>query len=371
MNSKVAIVKCDSYESSLVCEAVSKSIDLLGGINNFIRPGSRVLVKPNLLSANDPQDGITTHPEVVRAVLRVLKGINCKIFVGDSPNILGRRPEKVDEVYEKTGMSEVCRQEGVELVKFDNQRWKSKFPLTSWLDECDYLVNVPKFKTHQLTLLTGAIKNLFGLIPGTYKIELHKNNFNSQIFSDMLVDLFQEARPALNIIDGILAMEGEGPGTSGKLRNSDLILASGDAVAVDAVLAEIMGVDPLEVLTNKEAAKRNLGTARLKDITIVGENLNNAIKEPFLLPSASLKRKLCNPLVRLAFKFIKFYPYAIHKKCTRCSACVQICPEKVISLRNNRIHFDHKGCISCFCCQEVCPSDAIKVIKSLLARFLG
>ncbi len=371
MNSKVAIVSCGNYESFRVCEAVRKSIDLLGGINNFIKPGSKVLVKPNLLSANDPQDGITTHPEVVRGAIRLLKGINCKIFVGDSPNILGSRPEKVNEVYEKTGMKDICQQEGVELVKFDNQRWRKNFPLTSWLDECDYLVNVPKFKTHQLTLLTGAIKNLFGLIPGTYKIELHKNNFNSQNFSDMLVDLFQEASPVLNIIDGILAMEGEGPGTSGKLRNPDLILASGDAVAVDAVLAKIMGVEPLEVLTNKEASKRHLGRAELKDITIVGENLIGVIKEPFLLPTASLKSKLSSPLVRFAFKFIKFYPYAIHKKCTRCSACVQICPEKVISLKDNRIHFDHKGCISCFCCQEVCPSNSIRVKKSLLAKFLG
>ncbi|MFH1397620.1 MAG: DUF362 domain-containing protein [Candidatus Omnitrophota bacterium] len=371
MNSKVSIARCNSYESSLVCDAVRKSIDLLGGINNFIRPGSKVLVKPNLLSANVPEAGITTHPEVVRGAIRVLKGINCKIFVGDSPDALVNSPEKVDNVYEKTGIKAICQQEGVELVKFDNQRWMGKFPLTNWLDECDYLVNIPKFKTHQLTLLTGAVKNLFGLIPGTYKIELHKNKFNPEYFSDMLVDLFEQVKPTLNIIDGIIAMEGEGPGSSGKLRDLNLILVSSDAVAVDSVLARIMGIDPFLVLTNKEAAKRLLGVADFKDITIVGEKLNEVSKKPFILPASSMKEKIKYPLVKIAIKFIKYYPYTIHKNCTRCLACVQICPQKVISLKSNRINYNYKGCISCFCCQETCPSNAVRVKKSLLAKFLG
>ncbi|MBU0503903.1 MAG: DUF362 domain-containing protein [Candidatus Omnitrophota bacterium] len=371
MQSKVAIVRCDSYESSLVCDAVRKSIDLLGGISDFIKPGSRVLVKPNLLSAKIPETGITTHPEVVRAVLRVLKEISCQVFVGDSPSAMENSLEKIDNVYEKTGIKQVCSQEGVELVRFDTQRWRNKFPLTSWLDKCDYLVNIPKFKTHQLTILTGAIKNLFGLIPGIYKIELHKKNFDPQIFSSMLVDIFQEAKPALNIIDAVTAMEGDGPGTSGKLRNLNLILASNDAVAVDSVLAKIMGVAPHLVLTNKEAAKRLLGSIELKDIAIAGEKLNEVIKKPFILPASSFKEKVKYPLVKMAIKFIKYYPYTINENCTRCLACIQVCPEKVISLKNNRIHYNYKGCISCFCCQETCPFNAIRVKKSLLARLLG
>ena len=254
MKSKVAIVKCKSYEPSLVQEATRKAIDLIGGVSIFIRPQSRVLVKPNLLMAKEPEFGIDTHPEVMRAVIKILKEINCEIFVGDGPNVWGSQAENVDEVYERSGMKRVCEEEKVSLVKFDKRRWRGKFPLTSWLDNCDNLVNVPKFKTHDFTILTGAIKNLFGLVSGTYKTELHKKYFDKEDFARILVDIYQEAKPVLTIVDGIIAMQGDGPGTSGKLRDLNLLLASTDCVSVDSVMALIMGLEPFDILTTKEAA---------------------------------------------------------------------------------------------------------------------
>ncbi|MFZ2938532.1 MAG: DUF362 domain-containing protein [Candidatus Omnitrophota bacterium] len=370
--SQLSIIKCDSYNTSLVLPAVKQAVDLLGGIMHFIKPQSRVLVKPNLLMAKSPEFGITTHPEVVRGVVRILKEINCKIFVGDGPSVWGRYIEDVHQVYELTGIAEVCRQEEVELVEFNKRRMRDKFPLTSWLDDCDYLVNIAKFKTHNLTLLTGAIKNLFGLVSGTFKAELHKHYFDSYDFARLLVDIYQEAAPSLTIVDGIVALEGDGPATSGKIRRVNLLLAGVDCVALDSVLALIMGVEPFDVLTTKEAEQRGLGKSDINSISILGEKLESVIAEPFLLPSTSLlRKKIPKLLIELAKKLIKYYPCVERDNCISCAACIEACPNKIISMKDNAIVFDYSKCIACFCCQEACPNSAIKVKKSLVAKMIG
>lgn len=371
MKAKVSIVKCNGYEQELVLESVRRAIELLGGITAFIKPKSKVLLKPNLLMAKEPEAGITTHPEVVRAVIRILKEIGCEIFLGDGPSVWGNQIENVDEVYSRTGMTRISVEEDVKLVKFDSRRWRQKFPLTTWLDDCDHLVSLPKFKTHDLTLLTGAIKNLFGLISGTYKTELHKNYFEKEAFARILVDIFQETRPALTIVDAILAMEGDGPATSGQLRNLNLLLAGPDCVALDAVMALIMGVEPIDVLSTQEAAKRKLGTADINSIEILGQNLRDILGKPFLLPTTSIKKKIPKPIINIAKQLIKYYPCVEQDNCVACAACIQACPAKVMSMKNKRIVIDYSKCIACFCCQEACPAQAIKVKKSMLAKMIG
>ncbi len=372
MNSRVSIVKCKNYEPSLVQEATRKAIDLLGGVSIFIKPQSRVLVKPNLLMAKEPESGVDTHPEVVRAVIEILKEINCKIFVGDGPSVWGNQIENVDDVYERSGIKRVCEEEKVSLVEFDKRRWRGKFPLTTWLDNCDYLVNVPKFKTHDLTVLTCAIKNLFGLVSGTYKTELHKKYFDKEPFAKILVDIYQETKPALTVVDGIIAMEGDGPATGGKLRNLNLLLASSDCVSLDSVMALIMGLEPFDILTTKEAASRGLGIADISYIEILGEKLEEVMADSFLLPTtSSFKKNIPRPVINLAKKLIKYYPCVERDNCIRCAACIQACPNKAISMKNERIIFDYSKCIACFCCQEACPASAIKVKKSVFAKIIG
>ena len=372
MDSQVSIIKCASYNPGLVEVSVRKAIGLIGGITHYVKPGAKVLVKPNILMAKEPESGIDTHPEVVRAVLRVLKENNCHIFVGDGPSVWGKEIEDVDEVYRRSGIAEVCHEEKVELVKFDKRRMRRKFPLTTWLDHCEYLVSIPKFKTHELTLLTGAIKNLFGLVSGTFKTELHKNYFQAADFAGIVVDIYAEAKPALTVIDGITAMEGDGPATSGKLRDLGLLLAGNDGVALDSVMAKIMGIEPLDVLTTKQAAERGLGRADLSSIKILGEKIEGLNIRPFLLPSSSgLARKVPKPLINLAKGLIKYWPYPVRKNCTKCFACIKICPNNCISMREKGIVFDYRECISCFCCQETCPAEAIRVKKSLFAKIIG
>lgn len=372
MSAKVSVVKCDTYEPKAVESSVRKIVDLLGGITAFIKPGSSVLVKPNLLMSKGPECAITTHPEVVRAVIQILKEINCRIVVGDGPSVWGKYLKNVDEVYEVTGIRKVCQDEGVNLVTFDKRRMRDKFPLTTWLDECEYLINLPKFKTHEFTLLTGAIKNLFGLVSGTYKTELHKNYFEPQEFSKILVDIYQQAKPALTIIDGILAMEGDGPATGGKVRQLNLLLGGSDGVALDTVMARIMGITDREVLTTKEAALRGLGEDQISRIKIEGEDIDKLNIRPFILPVTSAKiTKLPAPIKKILKSLIRYYPYCLDSKCIRCGHCVEVCPDQCITLKKSGIRFDYNKCIACFCCQEACPEAAIKVKKSILAKLIG
>lgn len=372
MTSKVSVVKCLDYHPASVFEATKKALENLGGISNFIKPKSKVLVKPNLLMAKEPQFAITTHPEVVRSVIRLLKEVDAKIIVGDGPSVWDGHSENVDEVYERTGVRKVCDEEDVELIKFDRRRWRKKFPLTTRLDECDHLVNVPKFKTHTLTTLTAAIKNLFGLVSDTFKTELHKNYFGKEDFAKIIVDIFEEAKPSLTIVDAVESLHGDGPATSGKIRNTGLILAGSDAVAIDSILALIMGLEPKDILTNKEAGQRGLGVTDKKAIEILGEKLEDITGRPFELPATSMfNSRVPRPIINIAKKLIKYYPCVEEDNCIKCAACIDICPNEAIRIKGKKLVFDYSKCISCFCCQENCPNAAIKVRKSLLARIIG
>lgn len=371
MKSKVSIVKCETYDAERVFRCIKEAVDFIGGIERFVNPGSKVLLKPNLLMAKEPEAGITTHPQVVRGVARLLKPLGCKPYLGDSPSVWGNQIENIDQVYAYTGMKRACEEEGISLIKFEKKRWRRLVPLTTWLDECDYVINIPKLKTHGFTVLTGAIKNLFGLVPGLHKTNIHRNHFEPEEFSRILVDIYEEVRPTLTIVDAITVLEGDGPATSGRVRNLGLILASMDCVALDSVMAQIMGVKPYNVLTTKDAAHRQLGQPDVGLIEIGGENLADVIGEPFLLPATSISAKLPEPVIKLAKQLIRYYPYVEHDHCIRCAACIKACPAKVVSMKGNKITFNYKKCIACFCCQEVCPAAAIKIKRSLLAKLIG
>ena len=368
MNPLISIVQCKSYDPALVLESTRKTIDLLGGIRRFVKPGSTVLLKPNLLMAKEPEYGITTHPEVVRAIVKILKEIDCRIRIGDGPSVCAEQSKTVDLVYERTGMQELARQEGVELVKFQKWRWRGKFTLTTCLDECDCFISIPKFKTHQLMVLTGAIKNLYGLVSYTFKKELHRQNIIVDDFASAVVDVYAEAKPALTVVDSIVSMEGNGPAGSGKLRDTGLLLAGVDCLALDVVLASIMGLEALDVPTNREAARRGLGTADIKSIQIAGESLRDHTGRPFVLPAASLLVKIPLPFIEFAKKFIRFYPRVNRKICTGCGACAHACPVKIIAVGDRRRRIDYSKCIACFCCQECCPVSAIRVERSFFAK---
>lgn len=371
MKQEISLIPCLDYEPAAVERAVGAAIASLGGITRFIRPGSRVLVKPNLLMAKPPEAAVTTHPEVVAALVRQIKGIGCQVFIGDGPSAFGNQVRNIDGLYEKTGMARVARETGAELVVFDRGRWRGDFPLSTWLDRCDHYVSVPKFKTHELLILTAAIKNSFGLLTGNHKTQLHMRYFDVDKFARIVVEIYRQARPCLSLVDAVVAMEGEGPGSSGTPRQCGFILAGSDAVALDSVLAMMMGLSPRDILTTKEAALQGLGCMDLDNIDIKGARIEEAVNAPFKLPTTSAVRRIPRPVVNLAKRLVRYYPCVEHGRCIGCAACVAACPKKIMRLKKGRISIDYRHCIACFCCQEACPAAAIKVKKSLVARLTG
>lgn len=372
--SQVAIVKCASYKQEELFAKIKEALACLGGIETFIRPYSKVLVKPNLLMAIEPEANITTHPEFVRSVIRILKDINCKIYLGDGPSVFGENIENILKVYERTGIQKIAEEEKIELVNFDKRYMHGYFPLTNWVRDCEYIVNLPKFKTHEYMILTGAVKNLFGLVPGTFKLECHKNFHQPERFANVLLDIYEAVRPALSIVDGISGIEGNGPATSGMKRDFGLVLAGGDAVALDSVLSKIMNIRPEYVFTNREAMKRNLGNVDLNNIEIMGYAVSSCAIVNFKLPETSLTQAIRNnlwqPIANVLMRLLTFHPKIDSDVCRLCESCVKNCPQKTIDSKNGKIIIDYSQCISCFCCREVCPYAAIGIKKSLLAKIL-
>lgn len=375
MKSQVAIVTCSTYNQQELFPKVREAIGLLGGIAKFVKPHSKVLVKPNLLMAIEPQRAITTHPEFVRSVVKLLQEIGSKVYLGDSPSVFEDNSDDIQNLYERTGMKKIAEEEKVELVVFDKRFMRGYFPLTQWIKECDCIVNLPKFKTHEYMILTGAVKNLFGLIPGTFKLECHKNFYQPEKFANMLLDIYEEVKPAISIVDGISGIEGNGPATSGIKRDFGLIVAGQDAVAVDSVLARIMDTPAEYVYTLKEAARRNIGVTVAEDIELKGNALSSCVVERFKLPETSLKQTIKNnlptPIRNILKRLITFHPKIDSDLCRLCEVCVKNCPQKTMSNKEGKIIIDYSQCISCFCCREVCPYAAIGMKKSFWARMLG
>jgi len=362
---KVSLVKCQDYDQNRLYSALKQSIDLIGGIEKFVKPGYKVLIKPNLLRPAEPDEAVTTHPEFVRAVVRLVKEKSNQIFVGDSPAGL----VKVDAVYDKCGITQVAREENVNLVKFDRITKINGIPFARIIKEVDLCISLPKFKTHNLTIITSAVKNVFGFITGLYKVQCHKNAPNHRVFSKFLAKVYSIAKPQLNIIDAIDAMDGDGP-SGGTRYHLGLIVASEDAVAADAVLSKIIGIKPDTVMTTKQAHQLGLGQADLDKIDVVGEDINRIGVDNFKLPRIAWIFRMPNIIARVLLKLMPLIMGIDRHKCSQCLACKQICPEQAIKKVNNNLKIDFQRCILCFCCGEICPQNAI-YIRFLNRRIRG
>lgn len=366
MNSKVAITRCADYQEVNVAEAIQRLLNLLGMINQFIKPHYQVLIKPNLLSASLPEAGITTHPAVVREVAKRVKETGAKVMLGDSPG----GPLNLEEVYEKTGMRRIAHELDIELVRFDRIEKMDGYPFAKIALDCDCLISLPKFKTHSIGLITAGLKNSFGLVPGIYKSDCHFHSPRPQDFAKVIIDVFSIRPPDLIIIDAVVSMEGEGP-TAGTLRNTGLILGAQDAVSLDSILAKIIGINPLDIFATAEAYRRNLGEANLEKIELLGEPWESVVIKDFKLPRETLLNKLPRPALNLAVQFINTYPEVNNKTCRECAVCVKGCPVGAITIENGVTKIDHSQCIKCLCCYEFCPHNSIYLKKSLPMKLLG
>jgi uncharacterized protein (DUF362 family)/Pyruvate/2-oxoacid:ferredoxin oxidoreductase delta subunit len=363
MHSDVSIVSCADYDHERVEQAVRRAVDLLGGISTFVKPGDRVLIKPNLLKACPPSGAVTTHPEIIRATIRLITEAGGKALIGDSPGFGDLR-----KVCERSGIMEVVQQEGAVLVDMEeavhvkNRGQFQRFEIARAVHEADLVINLPKLKTHGMMTLTGAVKNLFGCIPGRRKVQWHfKAGVNRDAFARMLVELSALIQPRLTIMDAIVGMEGNGPG-SGDPRLVGVVLAGQDPVALDVVSGTMVGADPSLLYVVRAAAAAGIGETRLDRIAILGAALESVTIRGFRLPP---QEHLEWRMPEWARGFLKdaltMRPEIDHERCIRCGICQGHCPQGAIDNSAGRFEISYRNCIRCFCCQEFCPQGAITV----------
>lgn len=368
--SVVSVVGCDAYEIQTVRRAVTAALAPLGGMHCFVRPGMRVLLKPNLVNGAGLERAITTHPAVVRAVVEQVQEAGGTVLIGDSP---GGPLTNGPRVYRKSQMSDVAQQTGASLVPFEEVVWKSlngtDYFIARPVFEADLVINLPKLKTHILTLFTGAVKNLFGTIPGPRKKEAHCRALGVQDFSRLLADVLELVPTALTIMDGVLGQEGNGPGVTGTPRHYGCLAASMDPVALDAVLAQALSYRAGEVLHLVQAGQRGLGVSDPEAVRIEGERRVLDFG-PVSLPRARFYFRVPSWVSVRLHRVIRMQPRLSVSECGGCGQCAEVCPPQAIA-PGKPPHFDLEACIGCLCCAEVCPRGAIEPRRNLLARWIG
>jgi uncharacterized protein (DUF362 family)/NAD-dependent dihydropyrimidine dehydrogenase PreA subunit len=322
--------------------------------------GRRVLIKPNVLRASAAADGIVTHPAVVAAVVDRVEALGAAaIAVGDNPGVVSYGAN--EESFRRTGLMAAAGGRysniGTESVTVPfNPEFMPTVSVSRAVLEAEVVISLPKFKTHGLTVLSGAIKNSYGILPGAQKARLHRAAGSPERFHELLVDVFRLRVPDLFIVDAVVGMEGNGP-ASPDLRDIGLVLAGDNAVAVDAIIATLMGCEPGRLRFLRRAHELGLGEYDLDRIEIEGEL--NPIPN-FKLPPPSGEAIVGNPAMLAAMdQRIRVRPKADEAVCTGCGTCVEQCPVSALSMEGALPRVDPETCIGCFCCQELCPERAM------------
>ena len=357
--SKVYIRKAE-YDYSTLKPLVFELMDSIAG--DLIKKGSRVLIKPNLLLPAPPDRAIVTHPMIVRAAAEYVIAKGVRPQISDSPAI-----GSFEKILKESGIRDALEGLDVEYKEFkdfvsvDVGKPFEKIEIAKDAVNADVIINLPKIKTHTHMLLTLGIKNLFGCIVGMKKPEWHlRAGVDKEMFAAMLVKIYQALKPEVNIYDGILAMEGQGPGKSGVPRKIGVIAGSADAASADRVISEMLGVEPDLVLTNRIAQG-----AEAEEIDIDGELPR---VENFRLPEMT-------PIVfgpKIAHGFFRRHlvqrPECDRSECRLCGECWKYCPAEAITHDNKKIFFDYDKCIRCYCCIEVCPHAALRAVETMTGK---
>ena len=373
---RVAIARARRYDRDEIRAATTKALAFLGGVESIIRPTDRVFVKTNHLNPPSPAErGIVTHPVFVEGVLSVLRDATSHLVVGDDVD------SRLGDGFQVSGYRAMAERLGVRLVNLREEGFVEvdcrgtilgKVLVSRTALEADRIVDLPKLKTHSLTLFTGAVKNLYGAIPAGLRTRFHGEYTKSADFAQVLVDLFSVLRPCLTLMDGVVAMEGDGP-AGGKLRELGILLASEDAVALDAVACRVIGLDPLAVETTRFAAERGLGIGRLERIELLGEPLDAVAASDFKLPTGAPSRLLSRippPIARAIVRQLSARPVVLLDRCVGCRECERICPVGAATVSDGKAHINRPLCVRCMCCHEVCRFSAIQPLRGGLPGWL-
>ncbi len=381
----VAIDKCEDYDYETVLSVIEKQFDVV--LDPSLIKDKKIAVKPNLLLKAKPQDCITTHPVVMKAVINALKAYSPeRIVIAESPGGPFTVPA-LKIVYRSSGMTEVSEECGVELnydVSYENVSYPDgnickNFDIIRPIIDCDVIVNVCKLKTHSLTTMSCSVKNLFGTVPGVHKFEMHTRFPELDNFEDMVCDLVtmhSGGKTIVSVCDGIIGMEGNGP-SGGEPKRYGCILSSLDPFSLDLAASAILGIEGRVGIVRK-GIERGYTVSNSRELTIIGTPPEKIKVENLKLPESRSMRFLTDLPDIFGGRLVKFLeprPVVDKKKCIGCGICVRSCPQKTIKLKSKNgkryAEIDRNNCIKCFCCQELCETRAVKIKKNPIFGIVG
>ena len=375
MRNRVWLAQCPDYGQSLE-EKIEKAFDALQ-VWDKIRPGMRVVLKPNLVMSSKPEQAIITHPAFTAAVGKCVQKAGGRVVIAESPGG-PYTPAAMKAMFRATGyrdMAEACGFtlytdcKSREVTLPQAKRCRELSVVEPFLDR-DYLIDLPKLKTHSMVGFSGAVKNLFGTVPGLQKPELHCRFPEREPFSEMLCDLCHFLGPDLSLMDGIWAMEGNGP-TGGQRRDLHVIAGSESPWALDVAAASLVGLEPEKITMLREGHERGYGPLDLSELELVGDPMETLLAPDFLKAEASSTDfidRLPKFLRPAAKKLATPYPRIDKKRCVGCGKCAESCPQHTISLREGKAVIRYQNCIRCFCCHEMCPKHVVQIKRLGLLR---
>ena len=381
---QVYAASCPDYEQAE--GAIRALVEQMGGMGRFVRPGERIVLKANLLRAAPPESAICTHPAVVEAVAKLVKEAGGTPVICDSPGGALHKEAVLRSLYEKTGMAAAAAAAGAELSMDSSTRTVSlpegkvlrQAEIITPVAEADGVIDLCKMKTHVLMSMTGAVKNLFGVIPGLSKVGYHATHPDHETFADVLLDLTGYVKPRLSLMDGILAMEGDGPGSSGTPRQAGLLLASANPLALDTAAGAIMNLPRQDNPVLLAAERRGLTPCRMEDVELIGGTVEELRMADYKFPASTKSNlmdflgPLARPAERLCKKALSQTPRIDGAKCVGCGICAKSCPGQAIAMTapGKKARISQKACIHCYCCHELCPQRAVELHQSWLGRLL-
>lgn len=375
-NYDVAVVRCKTYNVEAVKPALEEALNAVNGLD-FVMPGMKIIIKPNLVSFKKPDAAATTHPALLEALVEMLLSRGADVTIGDSPGGPHSLP-LLNRVYAATGMDRVeklgaklNRNMNEKTVDFPEGKVLKNFTYTEYLDEADAIIDFCKLKSHGMLGMSAAVKNLFGTIPGLKKPEVHYKFQNDAEFADMLVDLNEYFKPRLAICDAVVGMEGNGP-TAGTPRQIGAIIASKSTYYADVVGAELIGMNIDGLPTLQAAYERGFAPASSKNLRVYGD-IRALTVDDFKAPPVrglSFMRK-GNVLHFISKAALEHKPTLKKRLCVGCGECARMCPAKAIEMKNKKPHINREKCIRCFCCQEFCPRAAMVAHRPLAAKALN
>ena len=375
MRNRVWLAQCPDYGQSLE-EKIEKAFDALQ-VWDKIRPGMKVVLKPNLVMSSKPEQAIITHPAFTAAVGKCVQKAGGRVIIAESPGG-PYTPAAMKAMFRATGyrdMAEACGFtlytdcKSREVTLPQAKRCRELSVVEPFLDR-DYLIDLPKLKTHSMVGFSGAVKNLFGTVPGLQKPELHCRFPEREPFSEMLCDLCHFLGPDLSLMDGIWAMEGNGP-TGGQRRDLHVIAGSESPWALDVAAASLVGLEPEKITMLREGHERGYGPLDLSELELVGDPMETLLAPDFLKAEASSTDfidRLPKFLRPAAKKLATPYPRIDKKRCVGCGKCAESCPQHTISLREGKAVIRYQNCIRCFCCHEMCPKHVVQIKRLGLLR---